>query len=79
MDPTTRFYLVLTAAMTALGALLSFTLAWELRDKSPSGTRIHHEVGAPVMLTGMAYEWRNAPPVPQPPALPAPPPIEITS
>jgi hypothetical protein len=37
MDATSRYLLVLTAAMTALGALISFALAWELRDRAPKG------------------------------------------
>jgi hypothetical protein len=65
MDPTTRFYLVLTAAMAALGALLSFTLAWGLRDRLPRGnTRVDN--------------WNGAPSVPQPPTLPAPPSNDIS-
>jgi hypothetical protein len=35
MDATTRYFLVLTAVMTALGALISFSLAWQLRDRTP--------------------------------------------
>jgi hypothetical protein len=37
MDATTRYFLVLTAVMTAVGAFISFTLAWQLRDRSPKG------------------------------------------
>ena len=74
MDPTTRFYLVLTAAMAALGAVLSFTLVWELRDRSPRGnTRVDGGFGAPPPWPGAAPGWNGAPFVPQPPNLPAPP------
>jgi len=79
MDPTTRFFLILTASMAALGALVSFTLAWERRGESPGGARVPDGAGAPMELTGTAYEWHSAAPVPQPPALPAPPPIDVTS
>lgn len=37
MDATSRFCLMLIAAMSVLGALTSFTLAWQLRDRSPKG------------------------------------------
>jgi hypothetical protein len=37
MDATTRYYLVLTAVFAALGAVTSFALAWQLRDRSPKG------------------------------------------
>jgi hypothetical protein len=37
MDATSRSYLVLTVAMAGLGALISSTLAWQLRDRSPNG------------------------------------------
>jgi hypothetical protein len=37
MDTTTRYFLVLTAVMTAVGAFISLSLAWQLRDTSPKG------------------------------------------
>ncbi|MHB8489481.1 MAG: hypothetical protein ACYDCS_09395 [Candidatus Dormibacteria bacterium] len=37
MDATTRYYLVFIAVFAALGALISFVLAWQLRDRSPKG------------------------------------------
>jgi hypothetical protein len=41
MDTTTSYFLVLTAAFAALGAVTSFTLAWQLRDRSPKGPPTH--------------------------------------
>jgi hypothetical protein len=37
MDTTTRYFLVLTAVMAAVGALISLSLAWQLRDRAPKG------------------------------------------
>jgi len=41
MDTTTRYFLVLTAVMAAVGAFISLSLAWQLRDRSPKGPPTH--------------------------------------